>query len=520
MVVCPHNLASEAGLRILQQGGNAIDAAIATNAALSVVYPHMTGLGGDSFWLIYQAHSHQIYGLNGSGRAGQAATRDFYHRRQFTAIPQRGPLSALTVPGAVDAWAEAHQRFGKLSWAQILQPAIDLAEQGYPVSPSQARWTQRDRTLLNQYPSSQTVFLPNGQTPKTGTLINNPDLARTLRLIAAEGRTVFYQGEIAENICAYLAEMGGVLTPQDFAAHRSDWVEPITTQYRGYTVCELPPNTQGLTVLQILNLIEPFDLQQMGHDTPDYYHLIVEAAKVAFMDRDRWITDPTFVDIPVAELISKAYSDRRRACISMTQAQTRQSGSIGGDTTHSAFVDGEGNAVSMIQSLYFDYGSGIVPKGLGFALQNRGSFFSLDAQHINRLEPGKRTFHTLIPGMVLNLQGGLHLVFGAMGGEGQPQTQAALLTRILDFGFDPQTAIDWPRWLWGRTWGEFTSGLTLEGRIGEEIQTELRQRGHTVRTASDWSEQMGHAHMIRIDPETHFLEGGCDPRSDGAALGF
>ena len=520
MVVCPHTLASEAGLNILQQGGNAIDASIALNAALSVVYPHMTGLGGDSFWLIYHAQSHQTYGLNGSGRSAQAATRDFYHRRQLTAIPQRGPLAAITVPGTVDAWAQAHQRFGRLPWEQILQPAIELAEQGYPVSSSQSRWTQRDHDLLNQYPFSREVFLPNGQTPKIGTLIQNPDLARILRLIATDGRAAFYQGEIAETICAYLAELGGLLTLDDFAAHRSDWVEPITTQYRGYTVCELPPNTQGLAVLQILNLIEPFDLQQIGHDTPDYYHLIVEATKLAFADRDRWLTDPTFVDIPIAELISKAYSDRRRARISMTQAQTYKPGSIGGDTTYSACVDNEGNAVSLIQSLYFDYGSGIVPKGLGFVLQNRGAFFSLDPDHINCLEPGKRTFHTLIPGLVLNRQGAPYLIFGTMGGEGQPQTQLALLTRVLDFGFDPQTAIDWPRWLWGRTWGDSTSGLTLEGRIGDVVRTELRQRGHTVHIAPNWSEQMGHAHMIRMDPETQLLAGGCDPRSDGSALGF
>ena len=520
MVVCPHTLASKVGLSVLQQGGNAVDAAIATNAALSVVYPHMTGIGGDAFWLIYQAQNNQLYGLNGSGRSGQAVTWEFYHSRGLTSIPQRGPLAAITVPGTVDAWATAHQRFGQLGWAQILQPAIELAEQGYPVSSSQARWTQADLDLLNQYPFSQQVFLVDGQIPETGAQIRNPDLARILSLIAAEGRAAFYTGEIAADICTYLAEMGGILTPADFAAHHSDWIEPITTQYRGYTVCQLPPNTQGLTVLQILNLIEPFDLQQLGHNTPDYYHLIVEATKLAFADRDRWITDPAFVDIPIAELISKAYCDRRRAGINMTQARPYSSRSIGGDTTYSAIVDRQGNAVSLIQSLYFDYGSGITPKGMGFVLQNRGAFFSLDANHINRLEPGKRPFHTLIPAMVLNWQGSPYLVLGAMGGEGQPQTQLALLTRVLDFGFDPQTAIDWPRWLWGRTWGEATSGLTLEGLIGEEIRTELRQRGHTVRIAPDWSEQMGHAHIIRIDPETYLLEGGCDPRSDGSALGF
>ncbi|MEO0826570.1 MAG: gamma-glutamyltransferase [Cyanobacteria bacterium J06642_9] len=520
MVVCPHHLASEVGLSILQQGGSAVDSAIAVNAALSVVYPHMTGLGGDSFWLIYDSATNQAHGLNGSGRTAQAATPDFYRQQGHAKIPQRGPLAALTVPGTVDAWAQAHQRFGRLPWEDLLAPAIQLATQGYPVSASQTRWTHRDRKFLSLYPSSQQTFLPGNAVPQAGTTITNPDLAHTLMILAREGRDSFYTGTLAQTIVNGLGNMEGLLTEADFAAHCSDWVLPITTSYRGYTICEMPPNTQGMAVLQMLNLIEPYDLNQLGHGTADYYHLMVEATKLAFADRDRWVSDPDFIDIPLDTLISKPYSDRRRHRINPSQAQPYQPGFIGGDTTYSAVVDAEGNAVSMIQSLYFDFGSGVVPPGTGMVMQNRGSFLSLDPNHINSLAPGKRTFHTLIPALALYPQGHPYLVFGTMGGEGQPQTQLAMLTRVLDFGFDPQTAIDLPRWLWGRTWGEDSSGLTLEGRIDPTVRATLSERGHSVNVAPDWSEQMGHAHMIRIDPDTGDLQGGCDPRSDGQALGW
>ncbi|HEY9735872.1 MAG TPA: gamma-glutamyltransferase, partial [Trichocoleus sp.] len=295
---------------------------------------------------------------------------------------------------------------------------------------------------------------------------------------------------------------------------------PISTSYRGHQVYELPPNSQGFTLLQILNLIEPFDLQALGHGSADYYHLLVEATKLAFADRDRWLGDPAFVEIPVTELISKAYCDRRRARLSLTQAQAYQPGSIGGDTVYSAVVDSYGNAVSMIQSLYFDFGSAVVPPGSGFVLQNRAHCFRLDSTHPNGLAPGKRSFHTLMPGLVTDSDNRLQLVFGTMGGEGQPQTQVALLTRTLDFGFDPQSAIDLPRWLWGRTWGEASTHLNLEGRIDRAVGQALQARGHDVKFSPGWAEQMGHAHMIVVDVQTGTLRGGSDPRSDGAALGL
>jgi gamma-glutamyltranspeptidase len=520
MVASPHQLASSAGLRVLQQGGSAVDAAIALNSVLGVVYPHMTGIGGDSFWLIYDAKTRQVHGLNGSGRAAAQATIGFYQAQGYTDLPSRGPLAAITVPGTVEAWGMAHQRFGRLPLDKILQPAIDYAEQGYPVSVSQAVWTGRNQALLNQDPFARACFLRDRQVPSAGTVLTNAGLGQSLRAIAASGPRTFYQGAIAAEMTRHLAQQGGVLTAADFANHQGDWVEPLSTTYRGYRVMEMPPNTQGFTVLQILNLLEAYDLQALGHHTADYYHLMVEATKVAFADRDRWLGDPTVTQIPIQQLISKDYADHRRSLISQAQTQTYGPGLDPSDTTFCAVVDGQGNAVATIQSLYFDYGCGVVGGETGIMLQNRGCSFSLDPNHPNGLAPGKRPFHTLIPALVLNPAGDLEWVLGTMGGEGQPQTQTALLTRVIDFGFDPQLAIDWPRWLQGRTWGSNTSQLSLEGRIPADIQAELTQRGHPVAALGDWAESMGHAQMIHIHPQTGVLYGGADRRGDGTALGW
>lgn len=520
IVACPHYLAAQVGSRVLEQGGSAADAAIATQAALGVVYPHMTGLGGDAFWLVYDAQTASLKGLNGSGRSAKLATPSLYADQGLTMMPQRGPLSAITVPGAVDSWHQVHQRFGQQPWASLLQPAIEFADVGYPATYSQVDWTQRDRDYLQQHTPEPCPFLPANRTPRTGQRLTNPDLAQTLRLLASEGAAAFYQGAIAAEITHHLDSVGGVLTPEDFANHYSDWIEPIYTFYRGYRVAELPPNSQGFTLLQMLNLIEPFDLQAIGHGTADYYHLMVEAIKLAFVDRDRWLADPDFADIPTAELISKAYSDCLRPQIRWQTASAMQSRPIGGDTVYSAIIDREGNAVSVIQSLYFDYGSTVVVPGTGFALQNRGVAFSLQPDHVNCLQPGKRPFHTLMPGMVLGADNKPYLVLGTMGGEGQPQTQLALLTRTLDFQLDPQAAINAPRWIWGRTWGEDITGLTLEGRIPADVQQALSERGHPIIPAPDWTAKMGHAHMIRCCPDTGEYQGGYDPRSDGAAIGL
>ncbi|MBE9109350.1 gamma-glutamyltransferase [Nodosilinea sp. LEGE 07298] len=514
MVVCPHYLASTAGSNVLSQGGNAVDAAIAVQAALAVVYPHMTGLGGDAFWLGYHTGSGQLYGLNGSGRAGAGCDRAAFARLGLGTIPQRGPQAAITVPGGVSSWGEAHQRFGHLPWADLLQPAIELAEQGYPISASQSHWTRVNQGHLEAYGGANNPFLPGGTVPEAGVQVTNRPLGKTLRRLATAGPQDFYQGEIAASLIAYLDSLGGLLSPDDFARHTTTWVDPISTTYRGYQVCQLPPNTQGFTVLQMLNVLEGFNLHTIGHGTADYYHLLVEATKLAFADRDRWLGDPDFSDIPLTELISKSYGDRRRAQLSMAVAQHYPALEVGGDTTYTAVVDGEGNAVSIIQSNYFDFGSAVVPPDLGFPLQNRGALFSLSPDHPNTLEPGKRPFHTLMPGLVLDSQSRPYLVLGTMGGEGQPQTQLALLTRMLDFGFDPQTAIDLPRWVWGRTWGEATTELAVESRIPVDVQQALAGRGHQLKVVPAWADQMGHAHAIQINADG--LRGGCDPRSDGA----
>lgn len=504
MVVSPHTVASQAGQAVLRQGGNAVDAAVAVCAALSVTYPHMNGLGGDGLWLIYQASTQQVHGLNGAGRSAMGL------KPGGAELPQRGAAAAMTVPGAVDAWWQAHQRFGQLSWSALLTPAIELAQSGYQMSSSQSDWTRKDRDLLSQDAGAAATFLAVEQSA-----VKNPALAEVLKTLATEGAAPFYQGAIAQTIIDYIAPLGSPLRLEDFTSHRSLWVEPITTTYREHTVYQLPPSTQGLSVLQILNLIEPYDIASL--EPVDYYHLIVEATKLAFQDRDRWVSDPSFTDIPVDKLISKAYADELRPQINLQQTQPDPRAAMGGDTIYAAVVDGQGNAVSLLQSLYFDYGCGVVPPTLGFALNNRGAIFSPDPAHANGVAPGKRPLHTLIPAMALQ-QGQPHLVFGTMGGEGQPQTQIALLTRVLDLGLDIQTAINQPRWRWGRTWGQASARLGLEGRIDTTVRNKLRQRGHQLQVEADWSAAMGHAHMIQIQDDR--LLGACDPRSDGVALGI
>ncbi|MFG6096483.1 gamma-glutamyltransferase [Leptothoe sp. ISB3NOV94-8A] len=505
MVVSPHTVAAKAGETILQQGGNAVDAAIAVSAALSVTYPHMNGLGGDGLWLIYDASTRQVNGLNGSGRSAACLNKPMV-------LSQRGAAAAITVPGAVDAWWEAHQRFGQWPWASLLKPAIELAQKGYPLSSSQFRWTRKDRDLLIRDAGAAATFLAPEQRP--GCTVKNPALAQVLETLARDGVDAFYRGPIARAIVDYVAPLGSPLSLGDFANHQSDWVEPMTTTYRDHTIYQLPPNTQGLSVLQILNLIEPYDIANL--DEVSYYHLMVEATKLAFCDRDRWIGDPSFTHVPLEQLASKAYADRLRTQINLSQARVENPLPKGGDTIYAAVVDRYGNAVSWLQSLYFDYGCGVAPPELGFVLNNRGAIFSPDPNHANGVAPGKRPLQTLIPGMALQHERP-HLVFGTMGGEGQPQTQVALLTRVLDLGVDIQTAINMPRWRWGRTWGETSARLALEGRISDDICHGLRQRKHQLQIEANWSEAMGHAHMIQVQKTRLF--GACDPRSDGLAIG-
>ena len=534
MVATPHYLASTAALRVLQSGGNAIDAAIAAAAVCSVVYPHMCSIGGDNFWLIYDAKTRTVRALNGSGRSGERCSIDLYQRAGNTkAIPARGFLAANTVPGAVDGWASAHE-YGRWSlgtrilWSSLFEEAIEYAEAGYPVTPSQAIWTTRNiedasdpLRGLQRWEGFRRAFLkPDGLPHRPGDIMRQPDLARTLKTIAYGGGRFFYEGDITRRIVRYLDQHGGILTERDFYEHHSDWVDPIRVDYRGYAVHGFPPNTQGMAALIILSILSHFDLEKLGEGSVDYYHLQAEATKLAFADRNRWVTDPSRIRIPLDRLLSPRYTQDRAQLINMTRAASHyEAGIAKGDTVYIGTVDAEGNGVSMLQSIYFDFGSGIVAEDTGVLLQNRGTFFSLDPSHINRLEPRKRTFHTLIPAMLLK-DNRLFLVYGTMGGEGQPQTQSALVTRLVDFEFGLQEAIEAPRWLYGRTWGMATTDLLLEARIPSPVVEGLRRRGHPVRVVGEWDDLVGHAQAILIDPPTGVLHGAADPRGDGQALGY
>jgi gamma-glutamyltranspeptidase/glutathione hydrolase len=534
MIATSNVLASGAGLAALRRGGSAVDALIAANAVLCVVYPHMAGLGGDGFWLVCDPKSGEVQALNASGPAAEQATRDYYRERGCQEeIPARGPLAVVTVPGAVDGWREMHERFGKLEWSGLFDDAIGYARDGVPVYHSLTDWSVTDVPILSQYPETARIFLPGGQPPRDGDRLVQANLAQSFERLAADGaRGGFYEGQTAEIICAALAPDDCPLQPDDFTRYRAEWVEPISTEYRGYTAYELPPNTQGFAALQILNIIEGYKVAGWGDGSADYYHYMAEAVKLALADRDAWLTDPDFVDIPLDKLLAKDYAAQRRELIDPQRASNMlevppgvpfgakaHKNDPGGDTCYFCAVDNDGLAVSTIESIYHDFGSAVVGGETGIILQNRGSFFSLDDDHPNRLEPGKRTFHTLIPAMLLR-DGQPYLVYGSMGGEGQPQTQAALVTRIVDFGYDIQQAIEAPRWLMGRTWGTQSRDLSLEGRISDQVMRELRRRGQPVKPLTDWNDNMGHAQAIRIDRTSGLLEGGADPRGDGAALGY
>ncbi|MCX8581883.1 gamma-glutamyltransferase [Gilliamella sp. B3482] len=533
MVTSPNYLATQAGIDVLHKGGNAVDAAIAVASTLAVVYPQMNTIGGDNFWLIYNAKTKELKGLNASGRSGSLATIDYYKNQGFHKIPSRGYLVANTVPGVVSGWDEAYQYASKnmknaLPWNTLFTSAIDYAENGFSVSPSLNYWSTinidpKDKEFreLQRFSEFKKVFLKDdGQAYQIGEILKQPDLANTLKTIANKGAKEFYQGDIAKNIVNDLQSHGGVLTLDDFAKHRATWVAPIHVNYRQYTAYNLPPNTQGMASLEILNILNNFDIKSLGEGSADYYHLIIEATKQAFADRDKYLTDPDFNQIPLDLLLSTQHGqqqakqiDMQKACVEIKPLDPK------GDTVWFGVVDAEGNAVSIIQSIYHDFGSGIVAKDTGVLLQNRGSFFSLEPNHINRLEPNKRTFHTLNPAMLLK-DNKPYLVYGTMGGEGQPQTQAAIVTRIVDFGMTPQDAINAPRWLHGRTWGASSNNLKVEGRIPNDVIHSLKLRGHDVQVIDDYTDTMGHAGAILIDTNHHLLMGATDPRGDGLAAGY
>ena len=515
MVVSPHYLASMAGDEILQKGGNAFDAAVAVSACLAVVYPHMTGMGGDSFWLLYDAKEEKMVSYNGSGRSGSQITRERYKGQD--AIPIRGIESAITVPGMIDSWDQIIEKYGNLTLSEALQPAIEYAEKGFPFSKSQYENTHTHFNLLASIPETANIFIPNYKVPAINEKFIQKDLARTLKVIAEKGRDEFYKGDLAKHIIESLQEKGSLLTVDDFASHQGDWTEPIHTTYRGYTMYQVPPNSQGFVGLMALNLLEDFDFGQIEHGSYEYYHTLVEALKLCFRDRNKELTDPAFHHIPLERLLSKPYAQRIAEEMDFEEAVDIDTKPVGRDTAHAAVVDKDGNAVSFIQSLYFEFGSAVVAGDTGILMQNRGSFFSLDPAEVNCLEPRKRTFHTLMPAMACK-DGKPTIVYGTQGGEGQPQTQTIIATRMIDYGMNPQQAITEPRFVWGRTWGDPTRELKIEGRVSKEVTDRLMDAGHIVHVVDEFHQAMGHANAIVVD-EQGFLHGGTDPRSDGAAIG-
>ena len=512
MVACPHALASAAGVDALRAGGSAVDAAVAAASSLAVLYPHMCGIGGDAFWLIYDAKARQVSYLDGGGRAAAAATLDRFAGQ--AEIPFRGIAPAtLTTPGAVAAFCEAHARHGRLPFARCLQDAIHYAGEGFPLTARVARWIEQTAPEMDA--ASKAIFLPEGKPP---TVLRNIRLAETLRAIAAQGRAGFYEGEVAKK----LAKLGGFFTARDLAAQGAYWGEPIRGTYRGVTLYETPAPTQGFTVLEMLNLIEPLELGPfLG---PDHVHLLVQAKQIAYHDRDRWLADPRFADVPMDRLISKTYADERRALIDRKRAlpwdEVPSHGSLTGDTVYVAAVDAEGNAASLIFSLYGVFGSCVTSAETGVVLQNRGAYFSLDPKHPNRLEPGKVPLHTLIASLAFR-DDKLWAVLGCMGADGQPQIHLQTYVAMIDFGQNIQQALAGPRWLSGRFGlGEARDTLHIETGYPRDTLDELERRGHPVDRWGDLNELAGHAHGITRDPRSGLLAGGFDPRSDGAAVGF
>lgn len=538
MVTSPHYLATEAGLAILRKGGNALESAIAIASVLAVVYPHMCSLGGDAFWLLYSdqfLHSHSLglKALNASGRSGKNVSREYLAEHKVTSIPESGYLACLTVPGMVSALEKAfitsREMGGTLSWRELLEDALYYAEEGMAVSSSLSTHSRNFLFLhAKEYREAKfaggmsKIFFPENVPLSMGKILRQKDLARSLSLLIEEGPRSFYEGTLSQRIVDDLKQHGNPLTAEDFATYQASFVNPISVPYRDTLACNLPPNTQGMASLEILNILNNFDVESLGHGTADYYHLLIEATKLAFVDRDKYLADPDCSDIPLRSLLSRDYGRELAKDIDFSRAQNYADGiDLSGDTVWFGVVDAHGNAVSWIQSLCYDFGSGIIPKDTGIILHNRSICFSMNASHPNCLAPQKLPFHTLNPGLLLQ-KGRPLLIYGTMGGQGQPQTQTALVTRIVDFAMLPQEAIDQPRWLYGQAFGKGGSAIQMEERIAPEIRDELAQRGHSISAVGPYDDLMGHAGAILVkkSEQDSVYYGGSDPRSDGQALGF
>ena len=528
MVATSHPLAAQVGLDVLKRGGNAVDAAIATSAAMGLMEPTSCGIGGDLYAIVWDAKSQKLYGLNASGRAPGRATLDYFREKGLKEIPASGPLS-WSVPGCVDGWDELRRKFGTMGFKELLGPSIAYADDGVPVPEVIAGYWRSAERMTD--PGMRDTFLigegASRHPPRAGEVFKNPALSRSYRMIAYGGRDAFYKGEIAAKIVALSDQVGGRFTLKDFADHRSEWVDPVRTSYRGYDVWEIPPPGQGIAALQMLNLLEPYDLKALGYDSPDYWHLLVEAKKVAFADRARYYADPQFAKVPVSELISKDYAAGRGKLIDPKKAHANVPAGdprLGlSETIYLCVVDKDRNCVSLIQSNYAGFGSGLSAPGTGFGLQNRGCLFALDEHHANKLEPGKRPFHTIIPAMVTR-DGKPWLTFGVMGGDMQPQGHVQVLVNLIDFGMNVQQAGEVPRVEHvgsasptGRPESPPGGTVQAEPGIPDDVVKELARRGHRVeRVRVNGGGYQG----ILIDPATGVLHGGSEARKDGMAIGY
>jgi len=526
MVATSQPLAAQIGIDVLKQGGSAVDAAIAVNAALGLMEPTGAGVGGDLFAIVWDADEQKMYGLNSSGPAPEALTLRYVKAKKLARMPHDGPL-AWTVPGCVAGWAALHERFGELPLAALLAPAIRYAEEGFPLTELIAHYWERSVERFEDFANFQKLYAPHGRAPASGEIFRNPELAATYRAIAEGGADAFYRGAIAERIVEYADSVGGLLGAEDLAGFEPEWVEPVGVPYRGYGVWELPPNGQGIAALQMLRMLDQLDLRAMGFGSADQLHTVIELKKIVYEDRARLYADPRFADVPVEGLISREYAeqrlklfDRRVAAKSYPTGDPRLEK---GDTVYLTVVDSKRNAVSLIQSNYFGFGSGEVPDGLGFCIQDRGALFSLERGHPNALAPGKRPFHTIIPALVTR-DGEPVFSFGVMGGAMQPQGHVQILTNILDFGMNVQAAGDAPRWRHGGSSqpderGRMEDGgvVYLESGFDPEVVRELAARGHRVETQRGG---FGGYQGIWIDRDNGTLRGGSESRSDGCAIGY
>ena len=521
MVATSHPLATQIGLDILKQGGTAVDAAIAANIALGLMEPTGNGIGGDLFAIVWDAKTKELHGLNASGPAPKNLSIDYFKQQGLTKIPSYGPLP-VTVPGAVDGWVKLHERFGKLKFESLFEPTIEYAIKGFPITETIAYYLDRSQKRFENYPNFNEVWVKNGKMPQKGEIFKNPQLANTLKTIAKKGREGFYEGTIAQTMAEFVQSQGGFLSYDDLAGFHSEWTPPVSTNYRGYDVWELPPNGQGIAALQILNILENYDLKAMGLYSSEYIHLFTEVKKIVFADRAKYYADPHFADIPVKELISKNYAKERAKLIDLNHVSATDEPGIlkSGDTIYLTVADKYGNMVSLIQSNYRGMGSGMMPPGLGFMLQDRGELFSLDKNHRNSLLGGKRPFHTIIPAFVTK-DGKPFMSFGVMGGATQPQAHAQIIINMVDFGLNLQEAGDAPRIVHSgssQPTDEIMKDggtLSLESGFGKTIEDELTAIGHTIKYEKGI---FGGYQAIMLKNGVYY--GASETRKDGQAAGY